>query len=82
MNGLRSDSVEVYDGARWSVLDSPLSKQRWNHGCGVWEGKIAVLGGNEVDVEVYDEVEKEWRSDIIPRLSIERFQLCAVSFGF
>jgi hypothetical protein len=80
VDGSVSDSVEVFDGVRWNVLDTHLSKPRWNHVCVVWEGKSVVIGGSGEDVEVYDEDEKKWLTDIIPPLSMKRIELSAVSF--
>ncbi len=77
VSGALSSSVEVFDGIIWSVLGSPLSKLRWNHVCVVWEGKIVVLGGSEVDAEVFDEKEKKWRVDVIPRTNERRADLTA-----
>lgn len=78
-----SDCVEVYDGVMWRVLDSCLSSSRWGNACVVWKGKVVVIGGQGVKadhVEVYDEVENKWLSEIIPRLSTCRMFLSAVSF--
>jgi hypothetical protein len=83
VDGSASDSVEVFDGVRWHVLDSSLSSPRWDPLCVVWEGKVVVLGGDgdkSQDVEVFDEVEKRWRSNIIPPLTMKRRELCAISF--
>ena len=81
VNRSPSNHVEIFDGVRWSVLDSHLSAPRWAHACVVFEGKVVVLGGGECkDVEVYDETEMRWCSDIIPQMSIKRMALCSVSF--
>jgi hypothetical protein len=76
-----SASVEVFDGVKWSVLDAVLSATRSDHACAVWEGKVVVLGGTKEGIEVFDEAEKKWRSDVIPKMSTpSRLNLTAVSF--
>ena len=68
-------------------IDATLSASRSFHACVNWEGKVVVLGGsdssrgNREDIEVFDEAEKKWRSDVIPKMSTpSRWQLTAVSF--
>jgi hypothetical protein len=81
VNGSHSTSVEVFDGVKWSVLDAAMSYTRRYHTCVVWEGKVVVLGGTRIGIEVFDEVEKKWRSDVIPKMSTpSRRYLTAVSF--
>jgi hypothetical protein len=79
-NGLGPASVEVFDGVKWSVLDVVLCATRFWLACTVWEGKVVVLGGKEEDIEVFDEAERQWRRDVIPKLSTSRRYLTAVSF--
>jgi hypothetical protein len=74
-------SVEVFDGVKWSLLESSLSMTRYTHACVVLKGKVVVLGGNQEEVEVYDEAQRKWRRDVIPSmLAPSRFYLTAVSF--
>ncbi len=81
VNGTESTSIEVFDGEKWSMLETSLSEARKGHSCLVWEGKVVVFGGNKEDIEVYDEDEKRWRRDLIPKMSIARNQEWnAVSF--
>ncbi len=81
MDGSRSGSVEVYDGIIWSVHEPSLLKPRINHAFVVWEGKIVVLGGTQDDVEVFDEKEKKWREDVIPRMcQSSQVNLMALTF--
>jgi hypothetical protein len=81
VNGSISASVEVFDGVKWTVLDAALSATRRYHACVVWEGRVVVLGGDEEHIEVFDEAEKKWRSDVIPKMSTPtRKYLTAVSF--
>jgi hypothetical protein len=72
-------SVEMFDGMKWSVLDSSLSVPRSGHACVVWGGKIAVLGGGQEKVEVYNKTKRKWEFDVIPNMPCDTY-LNAVSF--
>ncbi len=81
VNGPSSASVEVFDGVKWSVLEASLCATRRWHACVVWDGKVVVLGGDKQEIEIFDEAEKKWRRDVIPRMSTPRRDcLTAVSF--
>ncbi len=81
-DGSQSDSVEVFDGVKWSMLDAALSARRGRHACVLWEaGKVVLLGGDREHIEVYDEAENKWRRDVIPKMSTRSsWYLTAVSF--
>jgi hypothetical protein len=67
--------MEVYDGGRWSVIDSSLSHSRSRDACVVWEGRLVVLGASGEAAQVYDERKNRWRQSLIPRLSLGREQV-------
>jgi hypothetical protein len=82
VNGSCSDSIEVFDGVKWSSFHLSLLSARSGLACVGWEGKLVALGGSQEEIEVYDEMESKWKVDLIPKPLIpERMKICAVSFS-
>jgi hypothetical protein len=64
----------------WYMIAN-MSTIRGGHASVLYQNKVVVLGGDCKEVEVYDETQKRWRSDLIPQMStVQRHYLSAVSF--
>lgn len=64
-----SSTIEAYDGASWSILPTELpSGARYEHTAVCFHNKLAVFGGNNRNIEVYDPIEKTCTATRLPIL--------------
>jgi hypothetical protein len=71
--------VEVFDGASWTELLTILPRDRYGFAAVCLQDKLVMLGGDEVEVDVYDPVTKEW-SELPQMITPQRMGLTAISF--
>lgn len=78
--GVELDSVEVYDGASWSVIPSVLpSGPRFDHTIVCFNNKLLVIGGGCSCVDAYDPITETWSDTLFfPRIKL--FNCYAVVF--
>lgn len=78
---VQMSSVEVYDGASWSILSTELPYgPRSGHAALCFQDKLVVLGGDHSEIDVYDPIDKTWINSLDPLPVVIMQNLVAVVF--